>query len=299
MARLSQPGARPLLACEISAGSVIAARCSRKPPHVEMFTSRSLRPGVITPGLAGANVQDASALRTAIQDTLGPLSGKSKDVIAIIPDAAIRIMLLDFESLPVKPQERGPFIRFRLKKSLPFDVDHAAVSWDVQSSNGNIQVVAAVSPNSVIGEYEAAFRDAGYSPGVVLPSSLASLGTVDAQRPTLLLKIDPLNITIAAVETSALRLIRTLDNPLGYEVTAAELTEAVLPSVVFFEDTSGTRIEQILVCGAASFREIAPVLQQQTGAGVQELLPKDSGQNLSGDKIPPSLMAGVVGALLG
>src|SRR5579859_237595 len=151
MARLSQPGARPLLACEISAGSVIAARCAHKPPHVEMFSSRSLRPGVITPALAGANIHNAATLRTAIQDTLGPLSGKSRDMIAIIPDSAIRIMLLDFESLPAKPEERGPFIRFRLKKSLPFDVDHAALSWEVQSSNGRIQVVAAVSPSAVIG----------------------------------------------------------------------------------------------------------------------------------------------------
>jgi len=39
-------------------------------------------------------------------------------------------------------------VRFRLKKSLPFDVEKAALSYDVQRNNGSVQVVAAVSPAS-------------------------------------------------------------------------------------------------------------------------------------------------------
>ncbi len=301
MPRLTQAEARPLLACEISADRVIAARISSsKPARLEMFTSRRLGHGVITPGLSGPNVQDATALRHAIQGALGAVSSNAKDVIAIIPDAAIRVLLLDFEDLPVKVQESNSVVRFRLKKSLPFDVEQAALSYDVRRNNGNVHVVAAVSPNSIIQEYEAAFRDAGYAPGIVLPSSLASLGLVDAQSPTLVLKIDPVNITLAAADLGELRLIRTLDNPNGYNVTAAELAEAVLPSIIFFEDTFGSRIEHILISGAASLAEIAPLLNQQTGARVQELAPETSSeQNLSGDKLPPSLMAGVAGALLG
>ncbi len=284
MPRLTQSEARPVLACEISADRVIAARSSSgKTARLEMFTSRRLGHGVITPGLSGPNVQDPTALRSAIQGALEAVSGNARDVIAIIPDAAIRVLL-----------------RFRLKKSLPFDVEQAALSYDVRRSNGNVHVVAAVSPNSIIQEYEAAFRDAGYAPGIVLPASLASLGLVEAQSPTLVLKIDPINITVAAADLGELRLIRTLDNPNGYNVTAAELAEAVLPSIIFFEDTFGSRIEQILISGAASLSEIAPLLHQQTGAQVEELAPETSShQNLAGDKLPPSLMAGVAGALLG
>ncbi|HWX56746.1 MAG TPA: hypothetical protein VN176_19345 [Verrucomicrobiae bacterium] len=300
MALSTQTEVRPALACEISADRVIAARSASKPLRMEMFTSRRLSAGAIAPGLNAPNVLDRGALGTAIQEALGALSGKSRDVIAIIPDASIRVLLLDFETLPAKQQESDAVVRFRLKKSLPFDVEHAALSYDVQRTNGTVQVVAAISPDSIVAEYEAAFRDAGYSPGVLLSSSLASLGLVDAARPTLVLKIDSLNITVAAAAGGVLRLIRTLDNPSGHNVTAAELAEAVLPSVVFFEDTFGARVEQILVGGAAALAEIAPMLQQQTGAQVQELAPAESQeQNLSGDKLSPSLMAGVAGALLG
>jgi type IV pilus assembly protein PilM len=300
MTGLTQRAGRPRLACEITAERVIAARAADKSPRLEVFTSRRLNEGVVAPGLNGPNVLDGQALRTAIGSALGAVSGKSRDVVVIVPDAAIRVLLLDFETLPSKPQETDPVIRFRLKKSLPFDVDEAAVSYDISRSNGAVRVVAAVSPRAIIQEYESAFRDAGYSPGVVLPSSLATLGMIEGQRPTMMLKADATNIIIAAAERQELRLVRTLENPHGAAVTAAELAEGVLPSIVFFEDSFAARIEQIFVGGIAQIDEIGPLLHQQTGAQVQELAPDISPElDLSGEHLDPAAMAAIAGALLG
>ncbi|HET9836612.1 MAG TPA: hypothetical protein VFR84_00155 [Candidatus Angelobacter sp.] len=291
---------RPRLACEITPDGIIAARASEKHPRLEVFTGRRLKAGALAPGLNGPNVLDAEALRTALSGALGAVAGKSRDVIVVLPDPAIRVVLLDFEALPAKSDEAEPVVRFRLKKSLPFDVEQAALSYEVARSNGNIRVVAAVSPRSIIEEYETAFRDAGYSPGVVLPSSLAALGLIEGERPTLVLKVDPANITITAVQDQELRLIRTLDNPHSAHVSATDLAEAVLPSIVFFEDTFNAKIENIYVGGVAPLQEVGPLLQEQTGAQVQELAPELAPeQNLSGESISPSGMAGIVGALLG
>jgi type IV pilus assembly protein PilM len=300
MAGLNHKTTRPRLACEITLDGVIAARTSDKTPRLEVFTSRRLAPGVIAPGLNGPNVLDAEALRTALSGALGAVAGKSRDVIVVLPDVAIRMMLLDFEALPAKAVEIEPVIRFRLKKSLPFDVDQAVLSYEVIRSNGMVRAVAAVSPREIIEEYEKAFRDAGYEPGVILPSSLAALGLVDGERPTLVLKVDPMNITITVVERQELRLVRTLENPHGGNVSAAELSEAVLPSIVFFEDTFAAQIEQIYVGGIAPLQELGPMLHQHTGAQVRELAPELAPeQNLSGENVPPSTMAGIMGALLG
>jgi type IV pilus assembly protein PilM len=300
MERPRQFGTRPRLACEITLGSVIAARASEKTARLDLFTSRRLEPGTIAPGLSTPNVHDAAALRTAISGALEAVTSKSRDVIVILPDSAIRVLLLDFETLPAKTAEIEPVIRFRLKKSLPFDVEHAAVSYDVRRDNGAVRAVAAVSPRSVIEEYEAAFRDAGYSPGAIVPSSLAVLGLVEAQRPTLMLKVDPVNITIAAAQNQELRLIRTLENPHGAQVTASELAEAVLPSTVFFEDTFGARIEKIFVSGMAAIDEVGPLLHEHTGAEVRALAPDlSSDQNLSGESMQPWALAGIMGALVG
>src|SRR5579859_93977 len=291
---------RPRLACEITPEGIIAARASEKQPRLEVFTGRSLKPGTLAPGLNGPNVLDGEALRTAVSGALGAVAGKSRDVIVVVPDVVIRVVLLDFEALPSKTDEAEPVVRFRLKKSLPFDVDQAALSYEVARTNGNIRVVAAVSPRTIIEEYETAFRDAGYSPGVVLPSSLAALGLIEGDRPTLVLKVDPANITITAVQNQELKLVRTLDNPHGAQVSATDLAEAVLPSVVFFEDTFNAKIEKIYVGGIAPLQEVGPLLHEQTGAKVLELAPELAPeQNLSGESIPPTVMAGIAGALFG
>jgi type IV pilus assembly protein PilM len=296
----NQRALRPRVACEIMLDRVIAARASDRVPRLEMFTSRQLPPGTLAPGLSGPNILNAEALRSAISSALGPVSGNLRDLIVIIPDAAIRVLLLDFETLPSKPEEIEAVIRFRLKKSLPFDVDGAAVSYEVKRASDGVRVVAAVSPRPIIEEYESAFRHVGYMPGVLLPSSLAALGTVDGERPSLLLKVDPSNIIIAAAEKQELRLVRSLDNPHGTDVSAEELAESVLPSIVFFEDTFAAHVEQIYVGGAARLEEVGPLLHEHTGAQVRELSPElSSEQNLSGEQFAPSLMAGIAGALLG
>jgi type IV pilus assembly protein PilM len=300
MSILNQTAKRPRLACEITLDRVIAARASDHMQRLDAFTSRKLNPGVVAPGLNGPNVLDGEALRAAISSGLASVAGKSRDLIVILPDAAVRVLLLDFDSLPSGAQETDPVIRFRIKKSLPFDVDQAALSYEVRRSNGSVQAVAAVSPRSIMEEYEAAFRDAGYTPGVVVPSSLAALGLVPGDKPTLVLKVDPLSITILAAERQELRLVRTLENPRGAAVTAGELAEAALPSIVFFEDTFAAHIEEIYVGGIVPVSEIAPLLEQQTRAKVHELAPQlSSEQNISGETVQPSLMAGIVGALLG
>ncbi|HET9183524.1 MAG TPA: hypothetical protein VFP59_15420 [Candidatus Angelobacter sp.] len=295
-----QKSLRPRVACEITLDRVIAARASDRLARLEMFSSRQVPPGTLAPGLASPNVLNGEALRAAIKGALSTVSGNLRDVIVIVPDAAIRVLLLDFEALPDKAQEIEAVIRFRLKKSLPFDVDQAAVSYELKRGTDGVRVVAAVSPHAIIEEYESAFRDSGYAPGVVLPSSLAALGTVEGERPTLLLKVDPSNIMIAAAEHQELRLVRTLDNPNGADVSAEELAEGVLPSIVFFEDTFAAHVEQIYVGGVDGMDRLGPLLHEHTGARVEELAPDISlEQNLGGEGLSSSLMAGIAGALLG
>ena len=287
------------MACEIMPETVTAARAQEKSGRLDVFTSRKLAPGVVTPTLSGTNIQNRQALRAALGNALQVVSGKSRDVTVILPDAAIRVLLLDFETLPARADEFEPVIRFRLKKSLPFDIEQAAVSCDIRRDNGAVHVVAAVSPRSIIDEYESMFRELGYSPGLILPSSVAALGMIEGERPTLLLKVDPMNIIIAAAHNRELRLIRTLENPQGTGVTAGELVEAVLPSVVFFEDTFGALIDEIWVAGFP-VNEISSLLKQHTAAEVRELAPQlSSDQNLSGENLVPSLVAGIAGSLLG
>jgi len=299
MAQIRTSNGRPTIACEITSTQVIASRVNASHDALEVVEARTVRPDVLVPGLLAENVQDPSALRDTISSALSALGARpGRDIAVVVPDASVRIVLLDFEVLPEKRQEADAVVRFRLKKSLPFDVDKASLSYDVYRGPGGIRLVAAVTLTSVVEEYERAVLDAGYAPGVVLPSTIAALGAVDGSRPTMVLKVDRNTTSVAMVNNDQLLLFRTLDTGSGNEADSERLAEDVYPSIVFFQDTYGVNVERLLVAGSTPIQQIAPALEAQTGMRVQELV--------SSVALPSSMAAGqrsqlaaLVGALLG
>jgi type IV pilus assembly protein PilM len=290
---------RPRLACEISAARVVAARLAEAGDAVEMHTTRSLPTGAVKPSLTESNVLDPAALRSAIGEALDALSGRSRDVIAVLPDASVRIVMLDFDSLPQKADEALGVVRFRLRKTLPFDVDRAVVSYNAQPSADSIKVVAAVALASVLEEYERAFVDSGFLPGVLLPSTLASLGNVEGGEATLVVKVSEDSTTVAIVDGDQLRLFRSLERRQA-NGDAAAIVEDVYPSLVFFQDTYSSSIERVLVAGQTSAESLASHLAPYTSARVQELVREHQiSGGFSAVSAASSGLAGVVGALLG
>src|SRR5580704_13756133 len=164
---------KPKLACEIAADRVLAGRFADNGSGLEASAARELAPGSVVPDLVENNLRQRDAVRAGIEAALGGVAGRNKDVIAIVPDAAVRVMLVEFDTLPSDTDEAVAVVRFRLKKSLPYDVDKAKISYHAQKFSGGVRVVAAVALANIVEDYEGAFRDAGYNPGVVLPSMLA------------------------------------------------------------------------------------------------------------------------------
>jgi len=296
MANPRQSG--PKLACEITPERVIAARTTDDGTGLDSYAARSLAAGTVHARMAEENIGNADQLKQAVSDALTTVGAKTHDVVAILPDASIRIALIEFDTLPDKKQDADAVIRFRLKKSLPFDVEQAALSYDVLKKNGKVHVIAAVVLSSVLAEYENLFRDLGYAPGIVLPSTLASLGNVSGVDPVLVIKADAAATTLAIVANNELMLFRTLENQDGAVPTGELLAPDVHASLVFFQDTYNMRVERILVGGLIEPESVGPTLESQTGIRVQSLVPA---QHLGTTRpnFPVSSLAGVVGALLG
>ena len=290
--------AKPRLACEIAADRVLVGRLAENGLGLESCAARELAPGSVVPDLVEANLRQADAVKEAVHEALGSVAGRTHDVIAVVPDAAVRVVLLEFDSLPSDAEEAAGVVRFRLKKSLPFDVDKARVSYHAQKSKEGVRVVAAVALASVVEDYEAVIQEAGFSAGVVLPSMLAALGVAEGQRPTLVVKVDARTTSIAILNADQLQLFRTLENTRGVTITGEQLAEEVYPSVVFFQDTYHLNIEKIFVAGLADTSTAAPALRAQTGAKVQELISSSQLGTSTGGSVPRWRMAGVVGALI-
>jgi type IV pilus assembly protein PilM len=289
----------PNIACEIAADHVVAARVAAKHPTIEVYSVRTLQPGTLAPGLAAGNVIDRTTVRGAIANALATVGGGARDVVVILPDAAVRVNLLDFDTLPDKREDAEALVRFRLRKALPFDAEKASLSFDAVRRNGNIQVVAAVAPHAVVSEYESLFAEEGYNAGIVLPSALAMLGNLEGERPAMVVKVDATSITVAIVDQGQLRLMRVLENAAGAAVTGEHLANEVYPSAVFFEDTYHARVESVFVAGSVAMGQVAPALEAHTEARVYELVSGRHVEPGNSDNTPRGILAGVVGALVG
>src|ERR1700747_2415637 len=102
---LNNHSARPSLACEIAPDRVIAARVADSGQVLELCSTSELAPGCVVPDLIENNLRERNSVVGALREALGNVGGRSRDVVAILPDAAVRVVLLDFETLPAKQQE--------------------------------------------------------------------------------------------------------------------------------------------------------------------------------------------------
>jgi len=290
---------RPRLACEITSAGVVAGRPGDAEQEI-VSSFAPLRPGVLAAGLKPPNFTDRAAVAAALRQALDEISVKEGQVTVVIPDAAVRVLLLDFDLLPPKAAEALPIIRFRLRKLVPFEVEDAAVSYQIMPGKpGLVRVIVAVSPAAILAEYESAVREAGYEPGVVLPSTLAALAAVSGEEPSLVINRNGSSVTTAITRQNELLLHRTLEltekellpeeNSL---LAAEELQQSVSVAVAYFEDTLESPPRQLLSCGLGGPDELMRLLGDDR-IPVRDVVPTP----YKNKAMPGGILAGVVGAL--
>jgi type IV pilus assembly protein PilM len=294
-------GTRPLLAVEIRWGGVVAARSEDGTSGVLSAISRvELSPDALEPGLKAGNFKERSAVVAAVRKTLETVTekGLGREVTLVVPDATVRVLLLDFDTLPAKASEALPVVRFRLKKLLPFDAEDAAVSYQIMSgtngvAKGQLRVVAVAIPREVLNEYEAVVREAGFEPGAVLSSTLAALsGLPEDTAPALVVNAGPQAVTTAIVEAGVLLLHRSVDMSGNVQVgilaeAAAAVAEPPVLPLLPLVDVDATRQEWAMqepvdpfgrdaIGGALAAAIEAEILAESAVAVAEALLSGDS-----------------------
>lgn len=291
---------RPPLACEITPEGVIAARQSRGGATMAFasLATDPLSPDIVRPGLATPNFADPAQVVTALRQALDELEPRDKTLTLVVPDATVRVLILDFDSLPSKLQDALPIVRFRLRKLAPFEVDHAAVSYQIiRQSQSQTRALVTLMPAPVRAEYENAVRSAGYEPGVVLPSMLASLAALGSSDAALVVNRGGHTLTTAITHGDELLLHRTLELPAGYAAQRAELAQMVSVASAYFEDTMNHAPTVLYYNGPGGAEEFAAALGPEIEATlkVRDLAPLPTSGALTA--LPQGLAAGVMGAL--
>lgn len=284
---------RPKLACDLTPDGVVAARLAEEGQPATAFAP--LFAGALVPGLKPPNILDKNAVVAALKRALDSVQGRDKRLTLVIPDAAARVLLLDFDTLPAKLSEALPVIRFRLRKLIPFEADDAAVSYQImQQTAEEARVLVTAMPHAVLAEYEEAVRLAGYEPGVVLPSTLAALARLTQPEPMLVVNRNGNSVTTAITRGEELLLHRSLELPVDETLCNDELRQAVSVSVAYFEDTLSAMPEAVFYAGPGGAAELTCVLELEQFR-VRDMVPAAAIGNEN--TVPRGLMAGVSGAL--
>ncbi len=216
--------------------------------HPRQFGFQPLEPDVLSVSPLRDNVLRLEELAARVRALAPALeSRKRQRAVLILPDGGVRVTVLDFDAFPSEAGQQLSLVRFRLRKSLPFDLDASALSYYPQAAGGGrVDVVAAVAPLEVVARYEAAFRAAGYHPGLVTTSTLAALNLVRGKAPAVLVKLSGRVLTLSLVEGGALKLLRSIELAEG---TAEEILEHLYPTFAYAEDNLAARPQRLLTCG--------------------------------------------------
>ena len=257
----------PQLVCEIGTGGVAAARLApRGRRALESHAFEALPTGAVSPSPVELNLSDAGAVGNALDRVLARVDGHGSDFALIIPDEVVRVFLLQFESFPKSAAQAVPLLRFRLRKSVPFETDESSVSYAIQpagppaSPAGAVHVLAAIARQKIIRQYEELLEARQKRVGVVLSSTLAALPLVDDTRPALLARLTGNTLTTVIVRTGALAVYRCTPLHGSLETIAAKsLLDEIYPAVAYFQDTWGEAVAEVRLAGFAmrteEFRE--------------------------------------------
>jgi type IV pilus assembly protein PilM len=301
----SQPGGRPPAAVELTPDGVLAAvrpsavakRGASAADDAPVYAFAALPAGALVPGIDEPNLRAPEVVVEAIRTVLDQVSPRTRAVTLVLPDTVVRVFVLDFDSLPAKAEEALPVIRFRLRKMVPFDVEHAGVSYQVLAqSKGEWKVLIAVLPAPILAEYETAVRTAGYEPGAVLSSSLAALEMAGPMEAILAANLSGSSITTLIANGQDLLLYRTLDLPASDAERIAEIQRDIAVAAAYYEDKLGAPPHALYYAGDRDLREFAAWIAAP-GLEVVELVPQPERGLLT--SLGRESIAGVAGALAG
>jgi type IV pilus assembly protein PilM len=270
----------PSLALEFTPEGLAAARWRPGAGALERFSFEPLAEGALRPSPVRENLARPEEVRRAAAAALQNVVRRPGGRLALfLPDLAARVSTITFEQLPDKHDEVLPLIRWRLKKTVPFEIEEASVAYHRQGrGEEGEEVLVSVALTSIVRQYEATVESLGYEPGFATLSSLAALGLVDSQpgraAGTMLLRSTGSLMTILLTSPGRLRVFRASELPPGGN-SLEEIVSDAYGSAVYYQDNYKETVERIYLAGFG----------QQTAA-LQEAIERELGVRPGGLLLP-------------
>jgi type IV pilus assembly protein PilM len=259
---------------------------------------------MIVPSAVETNIADPEGLRAALTRVCSAVQAKDEHVALLLPDPVVRIFVQHFDEFPRKAEEAIPLLRWKLKKSLPFEMADTVLSYVQQPSReGGADIVTTIARLRVIREYEGLVESVGLNAGVVSSSSLAALALLESKSPTLVARVSDRSLTTAIIRSGALHGYRCTELPVrATEVSPQALFDEIYPLAAYFQDSWHEKIDSVFISGIVDrFAEFVAPFENEFKCKVQPLLrtnPADSRILQGGLKLAEAGLDGQVGWML-
>jgi len=287
----------PPVVVEIAGEHVAAARWGHARGHLEGVAVEPLPPGAVMPSPVENNIAQPDAVRSVLQRVLGRVPAGGAPVALLVPDPVVRVFILPFDSLPRGAGDALPLLRWRLKKSVPFDVDETVVSWMRQTGRmGGLEVVAAVARQPIVREYEAIIESLGAHAGVVLSSTLATLPLLEERGATLLVRLCGKMLTTVIVHGANLCVYRSTEmRAEGAALEPQAMLDEVFPAAAYYQDSWGAGVDRARIAGFGGREEMfVRALASEMNIAVGPIADAEGARSLEGaarDLVPQGLDA--------
>jgi type IV pilus assembly protein PilM len=271
---LNSPG--PLHAVEIAARwvSAVAMEVSAGRPVVTASAVEPMPPGVVVPGLAYPNIRDVDAVVGAVGRAFDRTGGRPSRVGLVIPDAAARVSIIRFDSVPERQQDLDELIKWQVRKGSPFRMEDAQFSYVAGAAVGTAgrEFVVLLVRRDVVEEYESICNRLGIHAGVV---DIASFNVINAALAGgseaddwLLVQVTPEDTTLAILRAGNLIFFRNRPAAEG------SLEDLVHQTAMYYEDRlGGQRLGRVIVAGGAG-SEVRRALEARLGVRIETIDPR-------------------------
>jgi type IV pilus assembly protein PilM len=264
----------PFWGCELTPKHIIIAGVNHARTSVRAKVASALPAGTIVNSYSEPNIRNHELARSTVKRLLSEAGFTGSEIVLVVPDDTVRIAFLTAENRSKNSEDQETFIRWKLKKTVPFDVDSAQIAYrvlDSQQRNSAVDIVVALSPRSVVEEYEILFDDLDIHAGMIIPSTLAVLDLLKAPAgDSLVVKIAPDCVTTTIYKDNRIQFYRRIAD-------AASPYDAAYPTVMYYQDKlSGTGLRHLFVCGYdQDVRPTLAELQEKLGVPAQRIEPID------------------------
>jgi Tfp pilus assembly PilM family ATPase len=245
----------PLVAVEFTSTRLSAVRVEHRSgkTSIAAHATEPLPEGAVVPSLTTPNIHDRAAVIGALGRLFDRLGGRPRRIGLVIPDPVAKVSLVRFAQVPPRRQDLDQLVRWQVKKTAPFSVDEAQLSYlpAARTSDGQ-DFVVSIARRDIVEGYETVCAEIGAYAGIV---DLATFNVINA----VLVGTEPpagdwLMINVAA-DYASIAILRGEHLIFFRNLTAdtdGALEDLVHQTAMYYEDRlGGGTFERVLLAGAA------------------------------------------------